>query len=462
MKIVVCIRKGLDGELGPFDACAYEEALKIRGAEVILLSMGPSSTTDFLLSLTRLGAKKAILLCDSAFAGADTLATAYALSLALKKLSPDLVFCGRQTLVGDTAQTGAMLSVYADISLITGVMSIDGIFENEIICKNRGQGEIRAKLPALLTIERINTLRLPSIISSVGEVEIWSAADIGAVSSKCGLNGSPTRVVESFENTSGRRRCAFIEVSCLQEIVTKAIFRQKSIVTIKNYGEKKLQKVFSIGIEPLEYAKSVCDNVTVIERDGEENLIKLIKSEAPDAVVWASDEWSKRISARVAACLSLGLCADCTALETDGDILYMIRPALGGSIIAKIKSLTVPAMATVRTTQGDNADIIVAAGFGVKNSIEKVEELANKLSAELASSRKLVDIGTLPYSLQVGLTGKTVCPKVYIAIGVSGAVHHVVGMQNAGTVIAINPDKEAPIFDYADYGIIGKIEDMEL
>ena len=73
----------------------------------------------------------------------------------------------------------------------------------------------------------------------------------------------------------------------------------------------------------------------------------------------------------------------------------------------------------------------------------------------------MVDNDYLPYDLQVGLTGKTVAPAVYIAVGISGAVHHIVGMQRSNTVIAINPDKDAPIFDYADYGIVANIEDIE-
>ena len=102
MKIVVCIRQGLDGEISPFDASAYEAALRFNDAEVVLLSMASLSSKDFLLNLTRLGAKKAVLLNDKAFAGADTLATAYTLSLAIKKLAPEIVICGRQTLIGDT------------------------------------------------------------------------------------------------------------------------------------------------------------------------------------------------------------------------------------------------------------------------------------------------------------------------------------------------------------------------
>ena len=83
MKIVVCIRQGLDGEIGQFDACAYEAALRVEGAEITLLSMGAMPTKEFLERLTRLGASRAVLLCDKAFAGADTLATAYALSRAI-------------------------------------------------------------------------------------------------------------------------------------------------------------------------------------------------------------------------------------------------------------------------------------------------------------------------------------------------------------------------------------------
>ena len=179
MKIVVCIRQGLDGEINPFDACAYEEALRIESAEVTILSMGPSSAKDFLHSLTRLGAKKAILLCDKVFAGADTLATAYALSCAIKTLQPDLVFCGRQTLVGDTAQTGPMLSEMLGFGLITNVMSIDAISDS-IECTTRDENKETATLPALITVERINNLRLPRLRSKLSEIEVLTAADIGA------------------------------------------------------------------------------------------------------------------------------------------------------------------------------------------------------------------------------------------------------------------------------------------
>ncbi len=452
MKIVVCVRQGLDGEINPFDACAYETALQQSDAEVTLLSMGPQSAAEFLVKLTRLGAKKAVLLSDKQFAGADTLATAYTLSKALSKLEPDLVLCGRQTLVGDTGQVGPMLSVMSGLNIITNVMSLS-LSDDKVSCKTRNEGEKQVNLPALLTVERINTLRLPSLRSKTAECEIWTQQDIGAEPSKCGLAGSPTRVLKTFENKSGKRKCRFISREMLSEVIGEALNRD-NLSDIKTETSNRLSKVFTVGEDPIEYAKSISVDITVLPFDTAENLAEIIKKEEPSAVIWASDNRSKRLSSQVAAMLGLGLCADCTKLEVDGDRLVMYRPALSGSIIAKIESLTTPAMATVRTVDSDMADIVVAAGFGVKDSIEKVKEFAYTLGADLVASRKMVDNDVLSYDTQVGLTGKSVSPKVYIAIGVSGAVHHIAGMQRSGTVIAINPDKNAPIFDYADYGIL--------
>ena len=233
MRILVCIRFGLDGELNPFDACAYEAALQIEGAEITLLSMGPRSAESSLHALTRLGAKRAILLSDSAFAGADTLATAYALARAVERISPALILCGRQTLVGDTAQTGPMLATLAGYSLITNVMRIDGIDSTTVRCQTRDEGEACADLPALLTVERINTLRLPRLRSKMGEIEVWSAADIGADTTRCGLSGSPTRVIKTFENEAGRRRCRFITRGGLDEAIRTGLEKSRDAVNCR-------------------------------------------------------------------------------------------------------------------------------------------------------------------------------------------------------------------------------------
>ena len=458
MKIVVCVKQVASGELNPFDACALECALQIPDAEISLLSMGRIGVKGMLEQLTRLGNVNGVLLSDLAFAGADTLATGYALSLAAKKLDPDLIICGRQTVDGDTAQTGSVLATMMGFPVITNVMSIDALDEKGIACKTR-LGDEKADLPALITVERINDLRRPSIRSKVKEVVVWTADDIGADKEKCGLKGSPTKVVKSFQNESGKRKCKFITPNELDDAVKAGLLKEPEAIKIEAATEK-LKNVWIVTEAPRLMAETVSDDIKVIEKDTAENIAKQIQEGKPDVVLWPSDIWSRRTAPIVSAMLNTGLCADCTALETDGKDLFMYRPAFSGNVIAKIRCVTRPQMATVRTTLNDVAEVMLAAGKGVRESYDKVEELAEKYNAELAASRGLVDIGFAPYEQQVGLTGKTVSPKVYIAAGISGAVHHIVGMQQAGTVIAINPDKDASIFEYADYGIIANIEDI--
>lgn len=453
-KIIVCIRQGLDGEISPFDASAYEAALRFKDAEVTLLSMAAMSAKDFLLNLTRLGAKKAILLCDKAFAGADTLATAYTLSLAVKKLSPDIVICGRQTLIGDTGQTGAMLSAFSNLPLVTNAMGMEEISENELSVETRSEGTITVSTPALICVEKIHTLRLPRLRSKLGEIEVLSAEDIGADITRCGLAGSPTRVLQSFENQSGKRKCQFITRDELYEVITKGLTKVRNGNAPLVKSGEGLDGVCIVGEAPRAYAESISDNITLIPLLDEDRIIDAIKSLDPSVVLWGTDDRFKRLASLVAAKLQLGLCADCTALGCENGQLIMYRPALSGSVIAKIKSTTKPAMATVRTASRAKSDIIVAAGFGVRDKISEVKKFAQSLGAAFCATRKLVDSGYADYEMQVGLTGKTVSPPVYIAVGVSGAVHHIAGMQRSGTVIAINPDKNAPIFEYADYGIV--------
>ncbi len=452
MKIVVCVRQGLDGELSPFDASAYEQALRIPGGDVTLLSMGPAGVEDFLRRLTRLGAKGAMLLCDRAFAGADTLATAYTLSLAIRRLQPDLILCGRQTLVGDTGQTAPMLAQLCGYSLVTNAMQILDTTDR-LTCLTREEGTQTVSYPAVCTVERIHALRMPGLRSRMAEVEVLDAAALAADGSRCGLTGSPTRVLQTFENGAGRRRCTYIQPTQLADVIRQGVEKNRQSFSAEQ-SDTPLPTVWAVGEAVLPYARRIGGQVQLVERLPADELAAQIASENPDAVLWGSDPWSKRTAAMVAAQLGLGLCADCTGLETDGETLFMIRPALSGSVIAKIKSLTRPAMATVRTEEHSRQDILVAAGYGVSGEIDKVKAFTEELGAELVTTRKMVDQGVLPYDRQVGLTGRTVAPPVYIAIGVSGAVHHIVGMQRAGTVIAINSDPKAPIFDYADYGIV--------
>ncbi len=447
MKVLVCVKVS-NGEINPFDESALEWAFRISD-DVTVLSMGPENTSDVLKPLTRLGAK-VTLLSDSLFAGSDTLATAYILSVAASKIGFDLILCGKQSIDGDTAQVGPMLSEFLKCNLITN--ALDVAFAGEKVqCKTRFSEET-ASLPALVTVERSAVLRFPSIFSKACEVDVLNNAHLGCDESHCGLSGSPTRVLQSFTYEKGKRKCKFISRAELLPLVER-LLKEKSKAEESTEEKAKLSCVWAVGSEVLEKASEISERVVLIKKTDAETIAERARNENPSVILWNADLWGRKTAPRVAAILETGLCADCTHLEADGETLIMYRPAKGGSVYAKIKCLKNPQMATVRTKQG-SGEIIVSGGKGVAESLDKLHAFAKELNAEMCASRGLVDMGKAEYTAQVGLTGKTVSPKIYIAVGISGAVHHTCAIEGADTVIAINPDKEARIFEYADYGIL--------
>jgi len=447
MKILV-FAKVIKGEINPFDESAIECALRLSN-DVTVISMGPKSTENALSKLTRLGVK-VVLISDSAFAGSDTLATSYILSEAAKKFEYDLIICGRQSIDGDTAQVGPMLSQMLKLPLITNVLDVS-VSDNRLFAKTR-YGEQERNLPLLITVERGYVLRFPSIFSKASEVKVIDNSVLCCDTSKCGLNGSPTRVLETFENQKGKRKCKFIKMSELDDLI-KELREKEAVKEITLQKTEKLKSVWAVGEEVLPEAEKIAEEVIFINPDEPEAIAKRAIMEKPSVILWDASPYGRRNAPIVASMLNTGLCADCTHLEADGETLIMYRPALSGNVIAKIKCLTTPQMATVRTLK-QSASVMVSAGRGIRDSLQKVYEFAKKYDAELGASRGLVDLSLAPYENQVGLTGKIVSPKIYIAVGISGAVHHTVGFENAEYVIAINPDKDARIFDYADYGIL--------
>jgi electron transfer flavoprotein alpha subunit len=239
----------------------------------------------------------------------------------------------------------------------------------------------------------------------------------------------------------------------------------------------------------------------------------IIQKQEPQIVLYGATTTGRDLAPRVASELKVGLTADCTDLQI-GDheyrgeqytnILYQIRPAFGGNIIATIVSPeNKPQMATVREgvmkmTEPDpsfkskitpveakvddtlflteivkrvkeekevdlkGAQIIVAGGIGVgsKEDFKLIKDLAHLLGGEVGASRAAVDAGLISKDHQVGQTGTTVRPKLYIACGISGSIQHRAGMSDAARIIAINTDPEAPILQIAHYGIVGDLKEV--
>ncbi|KUK50901.1 MAG: Putative electron transfer flavoprotein alpha-subunit (EtfA and 4Fe-4S ferredoxin modules) [candidate division TA06 bacterium 32_111] len=233
-------------------------------------------------------------------------------------------------------------------------------------------------------------------------------------------------------------------------------------------------------------------------------VVEVVKKYKPEIFLSGSTNLGRSLFPRVSAKLETGLTADCTELDIDSEDgkLLQTRPAAGGSIMATIVTPNKrPQMATVRhkvfkeapvdesrkgivenfefkdwmvdgrveyisftkdetqTVNLSDADIIVSGGRGLKSkeNFKLVFELAESLNGAVGASRPCIDDGWLPFSHQVGQTGKTVSPKIYIAIGISGAIQHLAGMKSSDVIIAINKDPNAPIFQVADYGIVGDL-----
>ena len=233
----------------------------------------------------------------------------------------------------------------------------------------------------------------------------------------------------------------------------------------------------------------------MVEEDVGRAVVDWCGTARPDVLLAPSTAWGREVAGRVAAALGAGLTGDAVGLDLDeGGRLIAWKPAFGGAMVAANETTAPAQLVTVRpgvlavheprpvdvppavaevvvTPRGrvtvsarrreDDLDVlagasrVVSVGKGVDPSeYPAVQSLVDALGAELAATRKVTDAGWLPHSRQVGITGQNLDPELAVVIGASGKFNHMVGLRRAGLIVAINPDAEAPVFDFADYGIV--------
>jgi electron transfer flavoprotein alpha subunit len=564
-------REGVPLEVSSFDVRALLKAIELRNThsgEVVALTMGPPQARAALEHCLALGADRAVLLTDRAFAGADTLATARALALALQRESYDLVLCGRHSTDAETGQVGPEVAEILDIPQITGVrkLTVSGTTLTAERETDSGFETVTCALPALLSAtEDLAPEKFPNKADKEKAkeklIQEVTASALSSDFSQFGAAGSPTWV-ESVQTVEVTREKKILEgdlptqvQTLVQTLLERGLFGQwqgetaepsSGSITEKSTGGKAVWVVAEtlgsalrpVTLELLGKAVELSAKyggevgVLFMGREGHQHLNTLaahgaevvyladdhrldpyttethtalmtqaITAHQPGVVLLGSTAIGRDLAPRVAARLGLGLTGDCVDLDVNAQgQLLQYKPAFGGNVVAPILSRTTPAMATVRpgmlkkgqptpnrqarverlslaaaTTSRvmvisqtgedagkaaalDSADITVGIGKGIGGTanLPVIEKLADVLGgAPLAATRDIVDLGWIHRQHQVGLTGRAIAPKLYFAIGIRGAFEHTVGIRRAGIIVAINKNAKAPIFQNADFGIVG-------
>ncbi len=549
-------RAGIPLELNAYCRRAVSKAVELTAAdgEVVVFTLGPASADDVLREAIAWGDRhgsgriRGVHLCDPAFAGSDTLATAKALAAGLEREGRfDLVLCGRNSIDADTGQVGPQLAELLGLPFVGAArqLVVDGHTARARAELDDGWMQIEARLPAVIACAE--RLIEPSKVEPEGRAAVAAdriarrrAAEVGA--GPWGAAASPTSVGETRSvavDRIGHRRAdldldrqidaAFdvlrsnpIEMTSDRPPIDTMALRSPGlrvgapIVVWCEPGRRSSSAellgaadrlAIATGSEVVALAPNDAanrslgelgaDRVVVFDGEPIERAIALASSDwiarhGATIGLAPSTAWGREVAARVAVRCDAGLTGDAVDLEIDDGRLVAWKPAFGGAVVAAIRASSRLQLVTVRpgvfarpptrdggaptemrtlTDDGsvrvltrerdDDLDELATARrvIGVGRGVDPeryadLEPLRSRLGAEYAATRKVTDAGWMPRARQLGITGRSIRPELFVSIGAHGKYNHAVGYRGAKRVIAINQDATAPVFDTADVGIV--------
>jgi electron transfer flavoprotein alpha subunit len=551
-------REGMDLELNPYCRRAVSKGVELAkdsGGTCTVFTLGPPQAEDVLREAIAWGADRGVHVCDPAFAGSDTLATARALAAALRHEGPfDLVLVGRNTIDGDTGQVGPEVAELCDLPFVAGVRELarDGNRLDLKLEHDDGWQQASLELPAVLSVaERLcEPCKVPPegrAAVDAARITRLGADDLGP--GPWGQSGSPT-VVGSVRTFRHDRTCTVLEGAVDDQVAEAvALLESRGALTAGVRPESGAEELTELAARSVVDGSTPADGIgrvvaTLVEPDRAEvagelaaaarriarevgadtvalrcagcaavdadRHIEFVGDPVPEDVADAVTAWcreaapcvllapstafGREVAARVAAALGAGLVGDAIGVDVVDGVLVAAKPAFSGALVADITCTSATQLVTVRPgvlpppageapsagaterrelgrrgrvtihsqARDDDlevlarAEAVIGVGTGVTpDEYSDLSPLAALLGAELAATRKATDKGWAPRSRQVGITGRSIAPRLYVAIGLSGKFNHMVGVRAAGTVLAINPDRSAPVFEHADIGIVG-------
>ncbi len=543
------IRENSSLEINPYCRRAASMAINLAretGGRSTVVTLGPPQAAEALKEMLAAGADEAVLITDPKFTGSDTLATARALSAALRLIGPfDIILCGLNSVDADTGQVGPEVAELIGLPFVAGVRTLD-LREQELHLgceRDDGWREVVVELPVVISAsERLCSpaKAKPEIFQTISNDQIrhLDAASLGC--GPWGSEGSPTSVGKTRTLTSNRRKIRLsgpaekVSEQLMQLLIEKGLFeadQHQSVGRVQNSTNVFDRHPVTVVIEPgkKQLARELLGKAAEIGERRNANVVALVfdDSNSMDFASWGADEvvrsmsngleelagrlvadwavgtqpfciigpsttWGREVMGRAAARLGVGLTGDAVELELTSETLTCWKPAFGGQLLAAVTSASPIQMVTVRPgmlhvlepriATAEIVDLpilntgrvkivkhevneevsslararrVVGLGLGVHpEEYPQVRTFCGYLGAELAATRKVTDRSWMARGTQIGITGLSIAPELYIAVGVSGSFNHMVGIRRAGTVVAINPDETAPVFDQSDIGIV--------